>query len=192
MIKNATVWTGNDHGHQVLQAQDVHLHHGLISSISDTSDDTSLYSADTTVIHAHGAFITPGIFDLHSHLTVDSAPELSGADDTNSISTPILPWLRSLDGMNTHDFALKRSISGGVTSAMILPGSANNIGGQAFIIKLRETREGTPESKVLEMPYNVKTAGVEWKRGEPPRVRHMKMGQSFISLVPAVFPLPTS
>jgi hypothetical protein len=53
------------------------------------------------------------------------APSLSGADDTNSLAAPIVPWLRSLDGMNTHDLALKRSISGGVTTSLILPGSAN-------------------------------------------------------------------
>lgn len=111
---------------------------------------------------------------MHSHLTVDASPSLAGADDTNSLVAPVLPYLRSLDGQNTHDIALKRSISGGVTTSIILPGSANNIGGQAFAIKLRSTIENTPESKVLELPYNIKSAAV-WKRGDPPRWRHMKM-----------------
>lgn len=43
------------------------------------------------------------------------------------------------------------------------------------MIKLRETRERTPESLVLEMPYNVLGKGQEWREGEPPRWRHMKM-----------------
>lgn len=43
------------------------------------------------------------------------------------------------------------------------------------MIKLRETRERTPESLVLEMPYNVLGRGQEWREGEPPRWRHMKM-----------------
>jgi hypothetical protein len=65
---------------------------------------------------------------MHSHLGVDSVPYLSGASDTNSVLGITQPWLRSLDGFNTHDEAYTLSISGGVTSANILPGSANAIG----------------------------------------------------------------
>jgi imidazolonepropionase-like amidohydrolase len=68
------------------------------------------------------------IVDLHSHLGVDSAPGLEGASDTNSLKGPSLPWLRSLDGLNTHDDAYALSIAGGVTTALVLPGSANAIG----------------------------------------------------------------
>ena len=68
------------------------------------------------------------IVDLHSHLGVDSAPYLLGSDDTNSLKGLVLPWLRSLDGLNTHDEAYKLSISGGVTTANVLPGSADAIG----------------------------------------------------------------
>jgi hypothetical protein len=41
---------------------------------------------------------------------------------------PILPWLRSIDALNTHDASYELAIAGGVTTAQILPGSANNIG----------------------------------------------------------------
>ena len=105
---------------------------------------------------------------------VDSAPELSGADDTNSIGRPVNPFLRSLDGINTHDLARIRSISGGITTSLVLPGSANSIGGQAFAIKLRQTAAKTPDSMILEMPFNVAGAP-ERRKGDPPRWRHMKM-----------------
>lgn len=59
---------------------------------------------------------------------VDSSPELEGSADTNSLKGLVLPWLRSLDGLNTHDEAYKLSISGGVTTANVLPGSADAIG----------------------------------------------------------------
>jgi hypothetical protein len=65
---------------------------------------------------------------MHSHLGVDSAPALKGADDTNSFKGLVQPWLRSLDGLNTHDEAYRLSVSGGVTTSVILPGSANAIG----------------------------------------------------------------
>jgi len=65
---------------------------------------------------------------MHSHLGVASAPALIGSHDSNSFKGLILPWLRSLDGLNTHDDAYRLSISGGVTTANVLPGSANAIG----------------------------------------------------------------
>jgi imidazolonepropionase-like amidohydrolase len=70
----------------------------------------------------------PSIVDLHSHIGVDSAPALRGASDTNSLKGLVLPWLRSLDGLNTHDDAYQLSISGGVTTANVLPGSTDAIG----------------------------------------------------------------
>lgn len=57
-----------------------------------------------------------------------AAPSLSGAKDVNSYNGPILPWLRSLDGLNTHNDSYPLFITGGVTTALILPGSANTIG----------------------------------------------------------------
>lgn len=51
-----------------------------------------------------------------------------GASDGNSRKAPILPWLRSIDGLNTHDESYQLAMAGGVTTAQILPGSANNIG----------------------------------------------------------------
>lgn len=65
---------------------------------------------------------------MHSHIGVDSLPNLAGASDTNSPKGIAQPWMRSLDAINTHDFSYKNSIAGGVTTALILPGSAGAIG----------------------------------------------------------------
>lgn len=70
----------------------------------------------------------PRIVDLHSHIGVGSAPSLRGSSDTNSHKGLVLPWLRSLDGLNTHDDAYRLVVSGGVTTANVLPGSADAIG----------------------------------------------------------------
>ena len=70
--------------------------------------------------------------DLHSHVGVSSVPELHGALDVNSEHGPILPWLRSIDGFNTHDEAFQLAMAGGVTSAQVLPGSRNAIGTCAY------------------------------------------------------------
>lgn len=124
-------------------------------------------------VNAGLAWVTPSIVDMHSHLGVDSAPELDGSENTNSIKGLTLPWLRSLDSIDTHDQAYKLSISGGVSTALILPGSANAIGGQAFVIKLRDTKERSPLARVLEPPYSL----LNGTRVDPtvrPRWRHMK------------------
>ena len=65
---------------------------------------------------------------MHSHAAVSSVPELSGSDDTNSLKGSILPFLRALDGWNTHDESFEHSIAGGVTTNLILPGPADAIG----------------------------------------------------------------
>lgn len=51
-----------------------------------------------------------------------------GATDLNSPNGPILPWLRSVDGLNTHDDAYELAMAGGVTSAQVVPGTSNVIG----------------------------------------------------------------
>jgi hypothetical protein len=51
-----------------------------------------------------------------------------GAIDVNSPNGPIIPWLRSVDAINTRDDALKLTVAGGVTGGLILPGSGNGIG----------------------------------------------------------------
>ena len=43
------------------------------------------------------------VVDLHSHLAIESSPVLDGSTDGNSYKGPIVPWLRALDGLNTHD-----------------------------------------------------------------------------------------
>lgn len=55
-------------------------------------------------------------------MQVGPSPALRGTEDTNSINGLILPWLRSVDGLDTHDESYLLSISGGVTTALILPG----------------------------------------------------------------------
>ena len=123
-----------------------------------------------------GAWITPGIVDLHSHMGDEPSPQLHGSADGNSFKGPIVPWLRSLDALNTHDESYRLAAAGGVTTSLILPGSANaigrcyitfilvrfdiltsSIGGQAFVIKTRPTKEGSPTSMLLEPPNSNNT-----------------------------------
>ncbi|KIY48772.1 hypothetical protein FISHEDRAFT_65620 [Fistulina hepatica ATCC 64428] len=152
LIRNATIWTGGAEGTEIIAGGDVFLDRGLIRAVGYV-DPALLQDDALQVINANGAWLTPGIVDMHSHLGVDSVPELDGASDTNSLKGLAMPWLRSVDGLNTHDAAYKLSISGGVTTANVLPGSADAIGGQAFTIKLRPTSEKSTSAMLLENPF---------------------------------------
>ncbi|KAF4615672.1 hypothetical protein D9613_012510 [Agrocybe pediades] len=173
LLRNAKIWTGARNGTEVVFG-DVLLDQGLVMSVGYIPPSVlAKYGGKDrmNVLDMQGKWVTPGLVDLHSHIGVESAPHLRGAADGNSRKAPILPWLRSVDGINTHDESYQLAMSGGVTTAQILPGSANNIGGQAFVIKLRPTSERSTISKVLEAPltltHNASDVGhVPW--------RHMK------------------
>lgn len=68
-----------------------------------------------------------------------SWPYLSGTTDTNEMTNPITPFVRVLDAFNPSDKAIRIVASGGITTALVLPGSGNLIGGEAFAFKLRPT-----------------------------------------------------
>ncbi|KDR75826.1 hypothetical protein GALMADRAFT_69126 [Galerina marginata CBS 339.88] len=172
LVQHAKIWTGRKNGTEVLNA-DILLDKGLIKSIGHLGDSSiEAYGNELVVVDAKGAWVTPGIVDIHSHLGDAASPALDGAEDDNSLKGTIQPWLRSLDGLNTHDDSYPLSISGGVTTSLVLPGSADAIGGQAFVIKLRETSEKSSSSLLLEPPYHINTSFPN--PNLPPRWRHMK------------------
>ncbi|KAG6845922.1 hypothetical protein H0H87_000728 [Tephrocybe sp. NHM501043] len=171
LIQRAKIWTGARNGTEVLHG-DILLDKGLIQSVGHLHSLIDSYGNDLVVVDAKGAWVTPGIVDIHSHLGDAPSPALNGAEDDNSFHGTIQPWLRSLDGLNTHDDSFRLSIAGGVTTALVLPGSSNAIGGQAFVIKLRSTKERTPTSMLLEPPYHLN--GSRSNLDVPPRWRYMK------------------
>ena len=134
LIQNAKIWTGWQNGTEVLRA-DIFLDKGIIKSIGHLRGPSiHQYGKDLEVFDAKGAWVTPGLVDIHSHLGVLSLPSLSGAFDDDSYQGIVQPWLRSLDGLNTHDDSYPLSIAGGVTTSLILPGSSSAIGNMAGIL----------------------------------------------------------
>ncbi|KAI1173351.1 amidohydrolase [Nemania sp. FL0916] len=145
LIKNATIWVGEPaRGTSSEDARagigyswihgDVFMEYGLIQRV-ERDIDVSVLSRDTLVWDAKGRRLTTGIIDMHSHSGVDSVPELRGNADTNELSSDITPYVRSIDGLNPNDHQIEVIKSGGVTTSLVLPGSGNNIGGEAFVIK---------------------------------------------------------
>jgi len=120
LIKNGTVLTVT---HGLIQNGSVLIHNGKIAQIG-----TNISAPEgATVIDATGKFVMPGVIDCHSHLALDG--------DVNEATSPITPSMNMLDAFVNTDKGLYQALAGGVTSLLLLHGSANMIGGQAVVIK---------------------------------------------------------
>lgn len=163
VIRNATLWTGNQHGHEVLTERDVLLSNGIIKRIAHTRENEFLgHDAKTDrikVIDAAGRWVTPGLVDMHVHLSVGPVTSLSGDQDVNSIGKNTNPYLRTIDAMNQHDASFRKSLAGGITTGLVLPGSANSMGGQAFPIKYRQPSSHLPQDRLIEPPTSLARLG---------------------------------
>ncbi|QEC67996.1 amidohydrolase family protein [Panacibacter ginsenosidivorans] len=122
LIKNATVWTSEKEG--ILENTDVLLKGGKIAAIGK-----NLTAGNAKVIDGTGKHLTAGIIDEHSHIAVTGS--------VNECSQSVTAEVRVADVINPDDIQIYRQLAGGVTSAHILHGSCNTIGGQTQLIKMR-------------------------------------------------------
>lgn len=122
LIKNATVWTNEKDG--ILKNTDVLIKGGKIAKIGK-----NLSAGGATVVDGTGKHLTPGIVDEHSHIALRNVNEGSSQANTAEV--------RMEDVVDSEDINIYRQLSGGVTSAQLLHGSANPIGGQSALIKLK-------------------------------------------------------
>ncbi|MGW0805176.1 amidohydrolase [Nonomuraea sp. NPDC002799] len=109
----------------------------------------------TPVVDAAGGWVLPGFVEAHGHLGVHEEAEGWAGQDTNEMTDPNGARLRALDAINPADLAFADALSGGVTTAVIKPGSGNPIGGQTVAIKCWGR---TVDEMVLKEPTSVKSA----------------------------------
>ncbi len=121
LIKNTTVWTSEKEG--TLTNTDVLVKDGKIAGIGK-----NLQAGGARIIDGTGKHLSPGIIDEHSHIATASVNE-GGQSVTSEV--------RIADNIAPDDVDIYRQLSGGVTTSHILHGSANTIGGQTQLIKLR-------------------------------------------------------
>ena len=92
---------------------------------------------------------------MHSHAGVYGIPALVRNQDTNELSNDITSYVRSIDGFNPLNEQIQVIKSGGVTTSLILPGSGNNMGGEAYVMKFAVGREqGRSEISAADMLAN--------------------------------------
>ena len=173
VIRGGTILTVT---HGKIENGSIYVHDGKIAAIGKTVNAP----ATATVIDAAGKWVMPGIIDPHSHIALD--------DDVNEATSPITPQMMMKDAFNYDDKAIYRALAGGVTTSLLLHGSANMIGGQAVVIK-HKYGLGRDELLFPGAPQSIKFAsGENPKRvyGQKNQVPSTRMGnfeimrQSFV------------
>ncbi len=107
------------------------------------------------IINAAGRYITPGFIDSHTHIGLEEEIYRVEGDDVNETSDPVTPQMQALDGVNFLDLAFNDALRGGVTRSLVMPGSANIIGGQAVFLKHFAP---SMEEMVYKNPWGLKAA----------------------------------
>lgn len=107
-----------------------------------------------------GKTVVPGFIDAHTHLGIfeEIFPE---GDDLNEMAEPVTPEMRALDAVNPFDLGFRDALSGGVTTVMTGPGSANVISGTSLVMKTA--------GKTLDEMVLIPQAGLKIAFGENPK-----------------------
>jgi imidazolonepropionase-like amidohydrolase len=164
LIENATIFTVT-HGN--IEHGSILIRDGKIAAIG--ADLKAPEGA--TVIDATGEFVTPGIIDCHSHIAIDGGVNEGGTSVSSMVRIP--------DVLNPADIDIYRDLAGGTTVANVLHGSANSIGGQTVVIKLRW---GKPAS---ELPFEGALPGIKFALGENPKESNFSPSPGFPRRYPA-------
>ncbi len=147
VIKNATILTVTK---GTIENGSILIRDGKIAAVGKTVDAP----AEANVIDATGQFVMPGIIDCHSHIATEAVNE-------GSISVSSMVGIE--DTLNPEDIYIYRALAGGVTTANILHGSANAIGGKTVVIKMRWGKTAA------ELPFQGALPGIKFALGENPK-----------------------
>ena len=148
LIQNATILTVS---HGTIEHGSILIKDGKIAEVGQSIKAPQ----GAQVIDAAGQFVMPGIIDCHSHIAVDG--------DVNEGSVSVSSMANIAEVLDPDDIDIYRDLAGGVTVANVLHGSANSIGGQTVVIKLRW---GQPAAK---LPFEGALPGIKFALGENPK-----------------------
>src|SRR5262245_23103141 len=149
LIKNATILTAS---HGTINNGSILIRDGKIAEVGP---DVKARDPNARVIDAAGKFVTPGIIDCHSHTAVEGS--------VNEGSLSVTAMVRIRDVIDPYSPAIYRELAGGTTTANVLHGSANAIGGQNAVIKFKVGRP-VDEWFVPDAP-----PGIKFALGENPK-----------------------
>nr|NIR48092.1 amidohydrolase family protein [candidate division KSB1 bacterium]NIR72521.1 amidohydrolase family protein [candidate division KSB1 bacterium]NIS23820.1 amidohydrolase family protein [candidate division KSB1 bacterium]NIT70747.1 amidohydrolase family protein [candidate division KSB1 bacterium]NIU24262.1 amidohydrolase family protein [candidate division KSB1 bacterium] len=162
LVRGATIWTSGPQGK--LENADMLVKEGKIAEIGTNLEVPS----DAVIIDVEGKHITPGLIDAHSHSGISQG--------VNESTQAVTSEVRIEDVINNNDIAFYRELAGGLTVANQLHGSANPIGGQNSVIKLRWG--ASPE----ELAIKDAIPGIKFALGE--NVKQSNWGERFTTRYP--------
>src|SRR6266852_5658532 len=148
LIQNATILTVS---HGIIENGSILIKDGKIADVGSSIKAPT----GARLIDATGQFVMPGIIDCHSHIAIE------GGVNEGSVSVSSIANIAEV--LDSDDVGIYRDLAGGVTTANILHGSANSIGGQTIVIKLRW---GQPAAK---LPFEGALPGIKFALGENPK-----------------------
>jgi imidazolonepropionase-like amidohydrolase len=161
LIRNATIWTQGPEG--ILEGADMLVTEGRIARIGQNLQAPR----NAQVVDANGRHVTPGLVDPHIHTSIPGG--------VNEVGNAIVPETRIHDVISGDNVWIYRLLAGGLTTANLLHGSANPIGGQDAVIKMRWG--GLPHELVLqEAAPGLKLALGENVKGNTSRYPNTRMG----------------
>ncbi|HWF19306.1 MAG TPA: amidohydrolase family protein, partial [Verrucomicrobiae bacterium] len=164
LVRNATIWTCGPHG--ILSNADLLVVNGKIAQVGKVTGD--FQASQTITIDGTGLHVTPGLIDCHSHSMI--------LGDVNESTLPSSAMVRIGDVVNSESENIYEQLAGGLTEAHLLHGSANPIGGQNCLIKLRdgEPPEGLKFADIL--------GSIKFALGE--NVKQSNWGEKFVTRFP--------
>jgi imidazolonepropionase-like amidohydrolase len=149
LLRGATVWTQGPRG--ILENTDVLWRDGKIAAIGQAL----AAPPGAFIVEAGGRHVTPGLIDAHSHTAIRGG--------VNEGSNNVTAEVRIADVLDPDDPNVYRALAGGVTTSNLLHGSANAIGGQNAVVKMKW--RSTPQAMLVPGA----PAGIKFALGENPK-----------------------
>lgn len=156
LVRNVRILTGTG---EEFESADILVQEGKISLLGVGLG--ALENAE--VVDGSGKWLTPGIIDVHSHMGVYPSPSIESHSDGNEAIGPNTAEVWAEHSVWPQDPNFEKAIAGGITTAQILPGSANLFGGRGVVLKI------VPSTTMLGMKFPDAPHALKMACGENPK-----------------------